>query len=311
MKKSRHVSSVPAHELKTSQSSDSSNVLTTDPTWQAKWDGYWFTPQSAEELLQVHRLVCIVAAVWFISQLNAHSYWWSPLGLGAADFSGRLEGFTEGESLARFRWTPLWMTNSFTILAAWCIGGVGLSILGFINFGGRVTRGLLALSILLFTQRLAWGNGLVEPYLVALAGYLAIARLSTGEDWSHRFASRLIQVHTWLLLSASLASQLAFNVWWQGEAVWWLAASGHSTLLSSSWFEDRLMLVNLLTHSITSCTAVAIGCLWPWATRPSSWRVRCGIGAGCVVAMAYALVADQILFGCLLASSTLAWRVRS
>ena len=308
MKKSRRENGSPTHQLNASQPTDTPNELTANPSWQAKWDDYWFTPQSAAGLMQVQRIVCIVAAMWFISLLNANDFWWGPFGLNAADFSGRLEGFTEGEALARFRWTPLWITNSFTIVALWCILGVCLSILSFINFGGRVVRGLLAVWILLLSQRLAWGNGLLEPYLMVLTGYLALARLSTSEDWSHQFALRLIQVHTWLLLCASLANQLAFSAWWQGEAVWWLTASGRSTLLSTSWFEDRLMLVNLLTHGITLCTAVAIGCLWPLATRSSRLRTRCGIVAGMVVALAYALVADQILFGCLLAASALAWR---
>ena len=228
--------------------------------------------------------------------------------MNASDFAGQLEGFTEGETPARFRWTPLWMTQSSTFIALWCLVGAGLSILCLMNIGGRALRGTLAIWLLLLSQRLAWGNGTAEPYLVAMAGYLAIARLSTGEDWSHRFSLRLIQVHTWLLLCASLISQLALTAWWQGEAVWWMAASGRSTLLAPSWLEDRLMLVNLLTHGITVCTAMAIVCLWPWATGASSWRHRCGIGASLLVAMAYALIADQILYGCLLAGGTMAWR---
>ncbi len=54
-----------------------------------------------------------------------------------------------------------------------------LAIASTFNFGGRILRAALALTILLLAQRLSWSNGIVEPYLIALAAYLAIARLST------------------------------------------------------------------------------------------------------------------------------------
>ncbi len=61
--------------------------------------------------------------------------------------------------------------------------------------------------------------------------------------------------------------------------------------------------VNVLTHGITLSTAVAVGCLCPWVKQSSQVRYRCGLWSGLIVAIAYAVVADQILFGCLLAGA--------
>ncbi len=102
----------------------STEVLAGGASFQAAWDAFWFTPQTAAGLVPVQRIVCAVAALWFISQWQASNFWWGPDSLGAADFSGHLERFTEGEFPAQFRWSPLWMTDAFSVIALWCIAGL-------------------------------------------------------------------------------------------------------------------------------------------------------------------------------------------
>lgn len=274
---------------------------------QAVWDDFWFTPQSAVGLVRVQQLVCIVSALWFLTQLRSIDFWWNETGLNAVSLSGRLDSFSEGDFLSRFRLTPLWSTESSTVIVLWSLFGIVLSTLSALNVGGRISRTALMFCILFLAQRMSWANGLVEPYLVAMTGYLAVARMSPGDDWSQRFGTRLIQVHTWLLLGAALASQLAFEPWWQGEAAWWLAASGHSTILKTNWLEGRILLVNFITHSLTLSTLLALGCLWPF-THGSRSRYRWGMAAGLLVAVAYALIADQVLYGALLVAGILAWK---
>lgn len=277
---------------------------------QVVWDEYWFTPQSATGLFRVQQLVYVVAAIWFLVQLRSLEFWWNETGFGARDLSASLEVFSEGDFLSRFRLTPLWMTQSSTMLIAWSLIGVVLSIASILNIAGRFSRIALAICTLCLAQRMSWAVGLVEPYLVALTAYLAIARMSREDDWSHRFATRLIQVHTWLSLCAACANQLAFESWWQGEAVWWLAANNRSTILTENWLEGRLLLVNALTHSVTLASLVASACLWPFTNQVSPWRLRLGISGGLWVAAAYALIADHFLYGVLLAAGILVWLVR-
>ncbi len=286
---------------------------TTALPFQEAWDAYWFDPQSRAPIVPLQRLVSAVAALWFLANLSHYDFWWGDSGLSAAQFSGQLEAFTEGTFAPQFRLTPLWLTNSFVWIGLWCVLGALLALLCGLNWGGRAIRCALALAVLGMAQRMSWTVGLVEPYLVAMTCYLAIPHSSRTIDWSHRLALRLVQVHTWFLLVAALASQLSYDSWWQGETAWWLAAGGQSTLFQSGWFEGRILLVNFLTHGITLATIVAVGCLWPMASQPSPERTRCGVAAGLVLAAAYGLLADQTLYGCLLASGVWgsAWLCRA
>lgn len=308
MKKTRREATGKVNSAAMGHSTEPSHAsLAEHRTAQVAWDDYWFTPQSAAGLVRVQQLVCGVSALWFLSQLRSVDFWWNETGLNAISLSGQLDSFSEGDFLSRFRLTPLWSTESSTIIVLWSLFGIVLSIMSALSIGGRISRTVLMICILFLAQRMSWANGLVEPYLVAMTGYLAIARMSPGDDWSQRFATRLIQVHTWLLLAAALASQLAFEPWWQGESAWWLAASERSTILSTNWFEGRLLLVNFITHSVTLSTTVAIACLWPCTNRASISRRRWGMATGLFVAAAYALIADQILYGTLLFAGILAW----
>ena len=274
---------------------------------QALWDQYWFEPTQAGPLRLVHKLVSFIAAVWFFGLMTSGSFWWGSHGFSAARLSSNLESFTEGDWLARFRLTPLWLSDSFTVIATWCGLGVLLSVLNLVQAGGRWLRALHMVWILLLAQRLTWTTGNAEPLLVALTGYVSIARFTKTAHWSHGFSSRLIQMHIWLLLCAALVNQLAFEPWWQGDAAWWLAASGRSTLLSTSFLEGRLILSNLITHAMTLGTAIAVVCLWPLAARPSVIRIHTGMIAGWSLALGYALMADQVLYGGLLAAGICIW----
>lgn len=274
---------------------------------QTMWDTHWFSPETEHDLFITRRIVYFATAIWFLIQLSALSYWWSESGFVATKFASALEGYSEGAFPVRFRVSPLWMTQSKLIVAAWSVAGAILAILSAFNWGGRILRATTALWTLALVQRMSWSGGLVEPYLVALTAYLAIARAHGGEDWSHCFAKKLIQMHTWLLLCAALVSQLALATWRQGEAAWWLAASGRSNVLSTSMLEDRLLVVNFLTHGLTLSTIVAIGCLWPLAGHPSLTRSRIGVASGLTVALGYAVPGDQILYGALLFAGVMTW----
>lgn len=274
---------------------------------QQRWDAFWFAPRPAERLVVIQRLVSVIAIVWFVQQLTASGFWWSEPGFHTVKLASSMEAFTEGALAARFRLSPLWLTQSYTAIFVWCCAGMLLAGLSAFNYGGRATRVLSTLFVLCLAQRIGWCNGLAEPYLLALMAYLAFARMASAADWSHGFSLRLIQVHTWLLLCAALVSQLSFDAWRQGEAAWWLASSGRSNLLTPAVLEGRLLLVNLLTHSITISTLVAAVCLWPFVDSPSILRRRSGIAASLVLAASYALAADQLLYGGLLAAGTMAW----
>ncbi len=89
--------------------------------------------------------------------------------------------------------------------------------------------------------------------------------------------------------------------------MWWLASTNHSHMFRPSWLTDRILLVNVLTHAITIATVFAVYGLWPFAPEGSTTRRRLGVMTGVAVAIAYALAADQLLYGIALGVSTLAF----
>lgn len=277
---------------------------------QEVWDAYWYQPQSAAPLVRLQQILYVLVALWFLAQLCALSFWWNGDGFNSIQLASSVEGYTEGEFAARFRLSPLWATQSGTVIVVWCLLGVVLAGLGAFNYGGRIVRALAVLWVLSLVQRISWSGGLAEPYMLALTAYLAISRMSAGHDWSHCFSRRLIQVHTWLMFCEALASQLALDTWRQGEAVWWMASVGRSNLLTTTMLEGRPLVVNTLTHALTLSTVVAIGCLWPFARQPGKLRRRVGVAAGVVLATGYAMVTDQTLYGVLLGAGLLTWHVR-
>ncbi|MCC6512331.1 MAG: hypothetical protein IT423_24750 [Pirellulaceae bacterium] len=276
------------------------------------WDAFWFQPTANNPVHWLRRIVCLLTALWFLPILVDVEPWWGKAGLQEAAFNRKLAVATEDIWPSRFRITPLWMTSEARFIQVWSAAGIALATASAAGIGGRLTLVALMLAVLFLAQRMTWSTGACEPYLIALLGYLALAQPSTNQPstqphWRSQLAWRMIQIHTWLLLAAALASQLANPAWWQGESVWWLAVTDHSTVLSSQWLVGKILLINLLTHTITICTLGAVIGLWPLNTSaPRAWsmgRRKLGLGCGLVVACSYALVGDQFLYGMLLVAT--------
>lgn len=282
----------------------------TDQRFSVRWDAFWFAPVWGPQLTHVRIATGVLAAIWFTLLFSSSAWWFGEQGWAATEFSRKLSVASEGMWSSRLRVSPLWSTSNPVVVKVWASAGVLLSLLSIAGLGGRVIMFALFLSVLFMAQRYAWTAGAFEPYLIAVLGYLIIApgrclwckrSPEYAIDSCGGLALRLIQVHTWMLLSAGQASQLALESWWRGEAVWWLAATGHSNALSLDQLRGHLLFVNLLTHGITLCTIAAVLALWPKRSR------RYGLVCGCIVAMAYALVADQMLYGGLLLAGLLSF----
>lgn len=272
------------------------------------WNLFWFAPGRGACLAQARVLLCSLAAVWFLTVLMDAGWWFGETGWNASDVARRLSVATEGEWFSRFRISPLWSTSQVIVFQSWAGAGIVLAALCGLGVGGRVVAVALFLSVLGLVQRMTWATGAFEPALVAVLGYLAIdpgeafvgkSRPAASPRWSATLTTRLLQVHGWLLVATALASQLANVTWWRGEAAWWLAATGRSNLLSPTALGGHILSVNLLTHGITLCTLIATVALWPRRLRTIGVVCSCGLG------IAYALVADQMLYGLLIIALTL------
>ena len=63
-------------------------------------------------------------------------------------------------------------------------------------------------------------------------------------------------------------TQLAGQVWWAGEAVWWLMARTESRLVNLTALSGSMYLVNLWTHAIVLFELVFALLVWNRLARP-------------------------------------------
>lgn len=234
--------------------------------------------------------------------------WFGPDGLLSAELGSKLVAF---EEIARWQvWSPLWWTDSLLVYQCWIVLGIAIAVLVGIGIGGRWAVGLLVLWIIAWSNRTLWLSSLVEPALIAFVAYLLVAPGPSLMQWKAtcstpssltRASLRLVQTHWWILLAFTLISQLADVVWWRGDAVWWLAASGRSNLLTNETLRDNATLVNALTHGFVVVEILAL-----WLIVLKSTRLV-GVLLGLVCCLAIGLVADQLLYALLLAAGLLAY----
>ncbi len=272
---------------------------------QVTWDEIWFLPASRKPCIRTRCLLAIVSLIWFASILAQRNWYFGDHGWLENSLVRDLISQTQESWRASFAWSPLWYIENELLVVGYLWIGIVLSLVVFTGTGGRYTTAALWVWIVGLSHRLAWTASTAEPVLAAFVGYLIIdpgesflaSRLTKSQtrSWLARFSQRLIQIHCWLLLAAGLASQLANPTWWQADAVWWLAASGRSNTISPEMLRGNILLVNALTHFIVLMELGAIVLLIPKLTRPI------GIGLGICVCAAYSLVADQWLYGLLLA----------
>ncbi len=98
------------------------------------------------------------------------------------------------------------------------------------------------------------------------AAHLDAPRLSSAATVS----IRLIQIHlTAIVVSMALAKCRSAS-WWQGEAIWWMAARPDSRLVDlTRLLAGKLELVNLWTHAIVVFEFAFAVLVWNRWTRPA------------------------------------------
>ncbi len=245
------------------------------PTVAELWDSFWFTPQCHNSLrfADVLRSCLLISSLVTVLSITANCR-------AASDetWFDRTVCRIDGRRLAR--------ALSYHCAVddiepdgdqAWCAVVALLAAASAIGIGGRIINLVLFVAALLTVHRLTWATSSVEPLMVASLGYLAIAppqRAAKVPSWTTGFAIRLIQCHLWIVLAAALAAMLSSNAWWQGEAVWHLAAAGQSIVLNPNWLADHVLITNAITYIVLIAMTLAVGLLW------NSHLMKVGIVAG-------------------------------
>jgi hypothetical protein len=109
---------------------------------------------------------------------------------------------------------------------------------------------------------------------------MLVARLeqSARPSLSAAVPLRLLQVHlalvyAWMALAklndGAFGDGEAYYVWWQGHAVWWLAAKPQSPLVDfAPLLADHMFVVNLWTHAILAFEIAFVLLIWNRTARP-------------------------------------------
>lgn len=248
------------------------------------WNRFWFTPADARVPSLLRLLTGLLAIYYLLSHTSDLIVWFGPYGLLPADTVRQLTGGGGGEPTFR----PTLLNHLTTTGGLWAFHAVALLIaVGFTaGLYSRVTNVLTLAVVLCYVHRAPMITGQFEPVLTMLLCYLALA--PTGAYWSldqrlrktppgadtarstlgANISIRLIQLHGCALCALSGLTMLSGQIWWSGEAVWWLIARPDSRLLDLTWLHSSIYLINLWTHAIVAFALVFPLLIWKRDTRP-------------------------------------------
>lgn len=252
----------------------------------SRWNAFWFD-LPLRNPLHWTRILIAIASIFFVAN------WWQQAGdwigpegvfnLKVARSLASLEPSTGWSPwFGSFRWSLLYWTESEVFLRLYPAVLIILNIALLMGIGGRWVAGLVFLGTLGLVQRVPYWNGPAESLLMACLAYLVVHpgkvtrpfRPGLSDDQpttSSTLGLRCMQCHYYAWLGMSFFSMQAGLIWWQGEAAWWLVATGRSWLFTMDDLIERSWLVNGLTHSIVVMQAIALIALPSRRWRPIGW----------------------------------------
>jgi len=257
------------------------------------WNRFWFTPSDPHALSALRIVAGLMA--WYV--LLTYSFdlerFFGPGGMLPLDLVAQLNELEAGARGA-VRWSYLDYIHDVGTLWAMHVAGlvvVGLFAVGFLT---RITSVLSFVVFLSYLHRAPVVTSHVEPILVFLLLYLCLGpagacfsvdrwladrrrrarpvsigdeSLSPRSGWA-TVAVRLIQVHlVFVYLSMGLGKVLG-DVWWNGSAVWWLAARPESRLVDLTWLHSYPLLFNVWTLAVVVFELGFVVFVWNSLARP-------------------------------------------
>jgi hypothetical protein len=282
-------------------------------TFGQGWNRFWFTPSDAFPLSVLRILSGLAALYYHASQAADLTRWFGPVGLLTSDTVQRLSG------PAAFRFSPLNFTDSPAAL--WTFQVVGFVILAAFTVGlaTRVTNVLALLVVLAYVHRAPMLTGQFEPVLTMVLAYLCLA--PAGAYWSvdcrlrgwlnrarapqpsvaANISLRLIQVHLAAFYLLMGLTMLAGQPWWNGEALWLLAARPESRLMDLTFLHQYPYAINLWTHAVVGFELLFGILIWNRTARPLL------LGLAVVIWASLALVTGLLAFFAMLLIAHLAF----
>ena len=292
------------------------------------WNRFWFTPIDPLPL-SVVRVGCGLVALYVVATFSFDlDRLFGPDGMLPLDAVVKIQSMKEFTASPdtdppNFRFS--YLDSLTTSQGLWAGHMVGIAILTAFTLGlwTRLTSVAALVVFVSYIQRGPMLTWLVEPVIVFMLFYLCFgpsgAYLSIDSllakrraaatavprrvpaSWGANIALRLIQIHICAVYVMMVLSKLFSDVWWNGEAMWFLAAKPESRLVDLTWLYQHKYFFNIWTHSQVLYELTFPVLIWNRLARPLV------IAAGVVLFTMLTLVTGAASFGVAMLVGSLAF----
>lgn len=131
----------------------------------------------------------------------------------------------------------------------------------------------------------------------------ADAGAAASASWGATIAIRLIQLHLTLVYAMMAIGKLSSDVWWRGEAMWWLAAKTQSRLVDLTWLHGDFgrLVFDAMANGVMLYQLAFPILVWNRLARPLV------LALGVVVWALLALVTGMVPFAVMMLIASLAF----
>ena len=274
--------------------------------WKDGWNRFWFAP------LEPHTLGLLRICTGLM-MAYMHAVWlWA-----ARDFLGP-DAWLDGNTVRQlhefdFKWSYLWYIDQIHWIWAHQWMAILVSLCMAVGLFSRVTTALSWVMMLMVCHRMTGTLFGLDQVVMMLAMYLMLSdcgavysldrywwigskrsrwwSASPGPTGRNRIATRLLQLHLCVVYLFGGISKLRGEMWWDGSALWFAAASYEYQSFDLTWIGHFPLMVSLLTHLTIFWETFYCALVWPKWTRP--WT----LGMAFLVHGGIALFLGMITFG--------------
>lgn len=244
---------------------------------KTNWNEFWFSPRRPFSI-SVLRIIAGLAAMGFFVIWSQDIVAWFgadgllPVGLRNDLTAARITAINYGDRPA-IRVSPIDFLNHSALLYAFHIVAILFSLAMTVGLFSRITTVCVFAFVLSYVNRGPEITGLLEPVLLMVLMYLCLApaggnlsldrwlNLDRLLPWGKNaepgapsiaanIAFRLIQLHLLGFYLVCGLWKLAGPFWWDGSAMWWVAANSESRLVDFTGLAGMFFLFNLWTHAV-------------------------------------------------------------
>lgn len=274
--------------------------------WKA-WNRFWFRPYSAHTLAAIRIATGLMLAY-------VHAIWLYDI----TAFMGP-DAWIDGETIRslhsqRSKWSYLWYIQSVPLLSLHQVVAILASLAMAIGMGTRLVIPLVWFMTLMVCHRMTGLLFGLDQVVMMLSMYLMVSLC--GAEWSwdawwrdrtkrptsflfpasrpdswNTIATRLMQLHLCVVYLFGGVSKLRGDMWWDGSALWFAAASYEYQSLDLTWIGRYPTMTAFLTHITLFWETFYIATVWPKATRP--WTLAMAL----MVHLGIAMFLGMITFG--------------